>query len=64
MIHNIPQPAFEELVASRLYEDSVEIRKGHSFVECRQVSLSKYNYFTLYVSQVYSYAINRFTIES
>lgn len=64
MIHNIPQPAFEEMVASRLYKDSVEIRKGHSFVECKQVSLYQYTDFTLYVSQVYSYATNRFTIES
>ncbi|KFY88038.1 hypothetical protein V500_06606 [Pseudogymnoascus sp. VKM F-4518 (FW-2643)] len=38
MIHNIPQPAFEELVASRLSKDGVEIRKGHSYVDCRQVS--------------------------
>lgn len=39
MIHNIPQPAFEEFVAHRLAQDGgVEIRKNHSFVSCEQVS--------------------------
>ncbi|GES65436.1 monooxygenase, FAD-binding [Aspergillus terreus] len=34
MIHNIPQPAFEELVASRLSKSSlVEIRKNHTFFD-------------------------------
>lgn len=38
MIHNIPQPAFEELVASRLSKSSlVEIRKNHTFVSLEQV---------------------------
>jgi hypothetical protein len=38
MIHNIPQPAFEEFVAKRLAQDEVvEIRKNHSFVSCEQV---------------------------
>jgi hypothetical protein len=38
MIHNIPQPAFEEFVAERLAQDGVvEIRKNHSFVSCEQV---------------------------
>ncbi|GLA22146.1 hypothetical protein ACMYSQ_009817 [Aspergillus niger] len=33
MIHNIPQPEFEELVAKRLSKNNlVEIRKNHSFV--------------------------------
>ncbi|PYH97501.1 3-propionate hydroxylase [Aspergillus ellipticus CBS 707.79] len=33
MIHNIPQPDFEELVAKRLSKNNlVEIRKNHSFV--------------------------------
>ncbi|KAH8654937.1 3-propionate hydroxylase [Tricladium varicosporioides] len=37
MIHNIPQPTFENLVAERiLNDDIVEIRKPHSFVKCRQ----------------------------
>lgn len=37
MIHNIPQPAFEEFVAHRLAQDgAVEIRKNHSFVSCEQ----------------------------
>jgi hypothetical protein len=39
MIHNIPQPAFEEFVAERLAKsDFVEIRKNHSFVSLEQVS--------------------------
>jgi hypothetical protein len=39
MIHNIPQPAFEEFVARRLALDGeVEVRKNHSFVTCEQVS--------------------------
>ena len=30
MIHNIPQPAFEQFVAKRLAQDgAVEIRKNH-----------------------------------
>lgn len=38
MIHNIPQPAFEELIAQRLSNSSlVEIRKSHSFVSLKQV---------------------------
>lgn len=37
MIHNIPQPTFEELVARHLVEDGVEVRKNHSFVRCEQV---------------------------
>jgi hypothetical protein len=38
MIHNIPQPAFEEFVANRLAQDGgVEIRKNHSYVSCEQV---------------------------
>jgi len=37
MIHNIPQPKFEEFVASRLAQDGmVEVRKNHSFVSCKQ----------------------------
>ncbi|KAJ5304682.1 Branched-chain-amino-acid aminotransferase [Penicillium atrosanguineum] len=37
MIHNIPQPAFEELVADKLAKsDLVEIRKNHSFVSLEQ----------------------------
>lgn len=39
MIHNIPQPAFEELIAKELEaNDLVEIRKNHSFVRLDQVS--------------------------
>ncbi len=39
MIHNIPQPRFEELIAARLkMEGQVEIRKNHSYVQCEQVS--------------------------
>ncbi|KAL5356426.1 FAD binding domain-containing protein [Aspergillus floccosus] len=37
MIHNIPQPAFEELIASRLSKSSlVGIRKNHTFVSLEQ----------------------------
>jgi hypothetical protein len=40
MIHNIPQPAFEELIAKRLSQSSlVEIRKNHTFVSLEQVSV-------------------------
>jgi hypothetical protein len=37
MIHNIPQPTFEELVASYLVKEGVEVRKNHSFIRCEQV---------------------------
>lgn len=38
MIHNIPQPTFEQFVAKRLAQDElVEIRKNHSFISCEQV---------------------------
>lgn len=38
MIHNIPQPSFEQFVARELEnEPKVEIRKGVAFVSCRQV---------------------------
>lgn len=38
MIHNIPQPAFEEFVANELaHEPKVEMRKGVAFLSCRQV---------------------------
>ncbi|KAJ5570413.1 uncharacterized protein N7459_009843 [Penicillium hispanicum] len=37
MIHNIPQPAFEEMISKRLAKSSrVEIRKNHSFVSLEQ----------------------------
>ncbi|KAJ5718127.1 hypothetical protein N7488_003773 [Penicillium malachiteum] len=37
MIHNIPQPAFEQLITSRLSKsDLVEIRKNNSFVSLEQ----------------------------
>lgn len=37
MIHNIPQPVFEQFVADRLtYESNADIRKGVSFVSLRQ----------------------------
>ncbi|KAJ5655576.1 FAD binding domain-containing protein [Penicillium longicatenatum] len=37
MIHNIPQPAFEEFIAKRLSKTNlVEIRKNHSFVSLEQ----------------------------
>lgn len=40
MIHNIPQPVFEELIAARLAKDAkVEVRKNHSFIKCTQVSV-------------------------
>lgn len=39
MIHNIPQPEFEWLVAKRLSKNNlVEIRKNHSFVRLTDVS--------------------------
>jgi hypothetical protein len=38
MIHNIPQPKFEEFIAEQLVGDSnVEIRKGVAFISCVQV---------------------------
>ncbi|KUJ14152.1 3-propionate hydroxylase [Mollisia scopiformis] len=38
MIHNIPQPAFEQFVAARLKRDGkVEVRKNHSFTSCTQI---------------------------
>jgi 2-polyprenyl-6-methoxyphenol hydroxylase-like FAD-dependent oxidoreductase len=38
MIHNIPQPNFEQFVATALAENPlVEIRKGVSFVSLKQV---------------------------
>lgn len=41
MIHNIPQPAFEELIAKGLSRSSlVEIRKNHTFISLEQVSNS------------------------
>ncbi|KAJ6024423.1 hypothetical protein N7540_005220 [Penicillium herquei] len=39
MIHNIPQPAFEQFIATKLSESKsilVEIRKNHSFVSLEQ----------------------------
>ncbi|KAH8595335.1 FAD binding domain-containing protein [Bisporella sp. PMI_857] len=36
MIMNIPQPIFENLLAERIQKDGIEIRKPHSFVNCRQ----------------------------
>lgn len=40
MIHNIPQPAFEEFVAAKLVNDSnVEIRKNVAYVSSKQASL-------------------------
>ncbi|KAJ5113522.1 hypothetical protein N7456_002056 [Penicillium angulare] len=37
MIHNIPQPAFEELIAKKLSTNKlVEVRKNHSFVSLEQ----------------------------
>lgn len=42
MIHNIPQPAFEELIAKRLSKSSlVEIRKNHAFIDLKQVRICK-----------------------
>lgn len=39
MIHNIPQPAFEDFITKRLSKISlVDIRKNHSFVSLEQVS--------------------------
>lgn len=41
MIHNIPQPAFEEIISERLAQSRlVEIRKNHSFVSLEQVSVN------------------------
>ncbi|GAB1192985.1 hypothetical protein APSETT444_002187 [Aspergillus pseudonomiae] len=38
MIHNIPQPAFEELISKRLSKSNlVEIRKNHTFVGLEQI---------------------------
>jgi hypothetical protein len=39
MIHNIPQPDFEELVARNLERNPLnEIRKNHSFVRLEEVA--------------------------
>jgi DNA polymerase II small subunit/DNA polymerase delta subunit B len=44
MIHNIPQPAFEELIAKRLSKSNlVEIRKNHAFVDLKQVKICTYS---------------------
>lgn len=38
MIHNISQPAFEQLIAKRLSKSTlVEVRKNHTFVSLEQV---------------------------
>lgn len=38
MIHNIPQPDFEEFVSQSLrYDKNVEIKMGFAFVACEQV---------------------------
>lgn len=40
MIHNIPQPDFEQLIAKKLANISnAEIRKNHTFVSVEQVRL-------------------------
>lgn len=40
MIHNIPQPAFEQFVSEYLAHDkNVDVRKGVSFVSLEQVRL-------------------------
>jgi hypothetical protein len=37
MVHNIPQPAFEELIAARIAKGGkVEVRKNHSFLKRNQ----------------------------
>lgn len=42
MIHNVPQPVFEQFVTDVLAKDSnVDIRKGVSFVSLEQVSRCK-----------------------
>lgn len=41
MIHNIPQPDFEQLITKKLANSSnVEIRKNNTFVSVEQVSIS------------------------
>ena len=41
MIHNIPQPVFEEFVARNLLHDSNnEIRKGVSYISSKEVGFS------------------------
>lgn len=40
MIHNIPQPAFEQLVANELEHDpNVQLQKNVAFISSHQVSL-------------------------
>lgn len=40
MIHNIPQPDFEEFIYQRLQVDpNTEVRKGVAFVSCEQASM-------------------------
>lgn len=51
MIHNIPQPRFEQFVAEQLIGDpNVEIRKGVGFVSCVQVILSRNLHLLLFVA--------------
>lgn len=41
MIHNIPQPEFEQIIANELENNNlVEIRKNHSFVDLEDVGAS------------------------
>lgn len=43
MIHNIPQPDFEAIVAKALANDpNVEIRKNMSYVSCSQVGKKRF----------------------
>lgn len=40
MIHNIPQPDFEDFVYQRLRVDPyTEVRKGSAFISCEQASM-------------------------
>lgn len=40
MIHNIPQPAFEQLVANELEHDpNVQLQKNVAFISSHQVSI-------------------------
>lgn len=40
MIHNIPRPAFEELIAARIAKGGkVEVRKNHSFLKRSQACI-------------------------
>lgn len=50
MIHNIPQPEFEQIIADELENNTlVEIKKNHSFVDLEDVGASISPLFPFYL---------------